>query len=291
MRLRDIFRAGAGGAAKRARPEEIVALQHVLKGGDPRFELLVEQLRTTPEVSRDAPAADRVRISPTSTFENLNFVLEVTRVQSEWVPVRDTASGRSLEFRASIVRSGFLEALEGRTADGSPWPQSWELAPPDEPGRGEPALVLPSLEKIQAAQGRARVELEGWLGVTLRDCRILYPPVPAPVIHTREADLGVRFTEGFRRLLSITDGVDCHEVRVLGHRDAYRVDDPEFDGVVIAWDEDETDAFLAVQAIDGRDETVRRIDVHEREGRVSDVAPDLAGYLRSRLGAEPRSRT
>ncbi len=145
--------------------------------------------------------------------------------------------------------------------------------------------MLPSLEEIEAAQRRARAQLEEWLGVTLRTDITLYPPVPEPVVHTRENELGAQFTAQYLRFLSITDGVDSRDIRALSHQDVYLVDDPAFTGVVIAWDSDNTDDFVAVQDLDGRDEAVRRLDVNERDRKLRDLAPDVASYLRVRLGS------
>lgn len=266
----------------RATPGEINALQHVLRGDDPRLGLLVEQLRTTPEVRREQ-LADHLRVSPTSTFEDLNFVLEVSGLWSDWVTVGELISGRDLEFRAKIVRSGFLETLEGRTADGGQWPDVWDVTPPTDDVAAPPALVLPSLEVIDAAQRRARAELEMWLGGALRKDLTLYPPATAAAVHLREEDLGVRVTAQYRRLLCITDGVETGDIRALGHQDVYGLDHPELDGVVVAWDLDESDDFMAVLARDGQDETVRRLDIHDRHATLRAVAPDLASYLRERL--------
>jgi hypothetical protein len=272
-----------GRSPKRATDAEVNAARHVLYGDDPRLQLLVEQLRTTPSVLRTNPAPDRIRVSPRSTFEDLNFVLEITRLVSAWVPVADAESGRTLEFQVSVVRGGFLEALDGRTQDGGPWPAHWDVRRPDVAVADTPALPLPSLAELQAAQRRARQGLEAWLGLAVRDGLTLYPPVTAAAIELREQDLGVRINEGYLRFLSITDGIDSRDVRILGHSDLYRSDDERSPGLVIAWDRDETDDFVCVLAPDARDEAVWRMDVHDRR-RARIEAPDVASYLRSRFG-------
>jgi hypothetical protein len=266
--------------------DEIAALQLVLAGDDPRFGVLLEQLRTAPEVRRRHPTPDRVTVSPTSAANHLWFPLEVRRLESAWVPAVDSVSGRGLEFRAVVVRSGFLEALEGRTADGDPWPARWRLDPPTHSGQMTAALVLPSLAELDAEHVLAREGLERWLGAELATDVEVFPPPSEAAIARREADLGVRFTPGYRELLTITDGIEARDIRVLSHRDAYRVDDPRFDGLVVVWDGDNADNFVGVLTTDGHDETLRRVDVHARDRELVDVAPSLASHLRDRLGRE-----
>ncbi len=260
-------------------------MQHVLQGGDPRFEALIEQLRTTPRVNRERPTSDTFRVSPTSTFEDLNFVLEVTRLQSAWVPVEEVHSGRRLEFRVAVARSGFLEVLEGRTTDGKPWPDVWDVMPPDAQPPEVPPLVLPSLAEIEAAQAHARLELEAWLAIALPPDVTLYPPVTEAAVRLREEDLGVRLTVGHFELLAITDGLEWRQLRVLGHGDLRLLEGPALRGIVVAWDSDDTDDFVIAQAGDGTAETVHRVDVHERRVEPREIAPDVRSYLRAALSS------
>lgn len=267
------------------RPEatarELIALQHVLRGDDPRFKLLAQQLETAPAVHREHPTPDSIRVGPTSTFEDLNFVLEVGRLASEWVPVRDVKADRTLEFRVLVARSGFLEALEGRTADGGPWPDEWDLPPVDRASSDTPPLVLPSLSETEQAQRAALAGLVDWLGIPLRNGLTVYPPVTRAAIGLREQDLGVRFSDGYRTFLSIADGIESREFRVLGHVDVYRVEDA---GVVVAWDADDAADFLVVQRADGLDERVYRMDAHRAMDAPAEHAISVAAYLRRRLG-------
>jgi hypothetical protein len=279
---------GDARSSRHASGSEVRALRHVLQGSDPRFALLLDQLRTTPKIRRERPAPDRLLVGPTSTFENLAFVLEVTRISSAWVPVIEVGSGRVLEFRVSVVRSGFLEALQGRTADGAPWPEPWDVAEPAETYTRAPALVLPSVEELLAAQRRARDELAAWLGVALPRSVTLYPPVGEEAIKARAAVLESTFPHGYRHFLSITDGLELGDLRVLGHDDVYVLDDVGHDGLAIAWDVDDRDDLVVVLARDGRDETVRQMEVHDRTGSEAFLAPDVAGWLRLRLGGPGR---
>jgi hypothetical protein len=97
----------------------------------------------------------------------------------------------------------------------------------------------------------------------------------------------VRLPSGYRRFLEIADGADSPVMRILGHRDTYRADDPPFDGIVVAWDSDHADDFLAIVGSDGSDEAVRRLDVHEDPRRLRDLATDMQAYLRARFQEHP----
>lgn len=285
MNLLARLRRSAAKGSRGSSPEEVRVLQRVLQGGDPRFELLIEQLRTTPAVTRERPTADTFRVSPTSTFEDLNFVFEVTHLQSAWVPVEDVHSGRRLEFRVAVARSGFLEVLEGRTADGSPWPDVWDAAPPGASPPAVPALVLPSLAEMEVAQARARADLEAWLAIALPPKLTLYPPVTEAAVRLCEEDLGVWLTVQHVELLAITDGLEWRQLRLLGHADLRLLDDPAHRGIVVAWDSDDTDEFIVTQAGDGTDQAVLRVDVHDRKRRRREMAPDLRSYLRAALSS------
>ena len=126
------------GLAK-ATADEVAVLRSILSGTDARFGQLIGQLERAPGIKRKNPTPDTFRVAPTSTFDDLSFPLEVGRLSSVWVTVRDALSERDLQFRVAVGRHGFLLGLEGRTNDGRPWPSEWRI---DSISRPETAAML-----------------------------------------------------------------------------------------------------------------------------------------------------
>ena len=141
---------------------ELAALGLILGDEDPRLRKVRDQLIRAPTIKREKPTSSSFRVGPTSTFDDLSFPLEVDRLESEWMRVRDTQSGRDLEFRVVIGRHGFLQGLEGRATDGGPWPSSWSVDPTGH-GTSEPLIRLPSAEATAESTAAVTAEIEAAL--------------------------------------------------------------------------------------------------------------------------------
>ena len=265
---------------RRATEDERAAARHVLAGDDPRHELLARQLERAP-VTRTRPDETSLRVSPDYTTDDLRFPFEVVRLESGWVPTRDLLSGRGLDFRIVVVRGGFM-SLEGRTADGSPWPEQWK---PDLTVAIDPdlRLRLPSPEAIERQQREARRGLEEWLGGEIPRDMETFPPATEAQLNARELDLRGTFPRSLRELYAISDGLESNELRLFGHADAYTVDNPHLPALLLAWDADNRDDFVVVVSLAGGDESVYRLDVHVDVPAPEAIAPDVRSYLSERL--------
>ncbi len=278
------FRTVRGSHRNRATEDELAVLGTILSGPDPRFQKLIAQLQRAPEIERVNPSPGSFRVAPTSTFDDISFPLEVQRIDSDWLALRDALSGRDLEFRVSVGRHGFLRGLEGRTRDGKQWPRSWEvdrssLKPPH-----RELLRLPSLDEQRELQDTARRRLSEWLETELPREILLFRPAGEAEIAMGERRFGGRLPEAYRRFLLITDGLDLRDgFGIAGINDAYEIDNAHLPLVHVAWDADDTDEFLVALPHDGRDQAVYRIDVHDPEARPRKIAAEFRGYLASRV--------
>jgi hypothetical protein len=253
----------------------------ILGDADPRLVLVARQLETTPKAIREYPTADSFRVRPESTYENLNFPLEVSRLDSDWLEIIDATSHHRLRFRAAVGRHGFLLGLEGVTLDDGPWPRDWSLVPGDDPP-GDELMTLPSLEESERFQVGARQQLSSWLEVDVPKQMTFYPPAPTAMIAAREIELGAPLPTSFRTFLGIADGFDARPFRLHGYRDVSQIDDPNLPLVLLASDSDDKDEFLVAASLAG-DERIYRIDIHVAEPKPVEIAPDFRAYLRRRI--------
>lgn len=277
------FRGIAGRTRSLASEDEKTLVRHLLAGDDKRLAQLAEQLSYAP-VRRARHSDGGYSISPEYTSERLSFDLEVPRIDSPWVVLRDRVTGQDLEFRVSVGRGGFLNALEGRTFDGKPWPERWS---PDlsKPLRSDQYLELPSVGAVEKQRREARDYLERWLGRVVPEALQTFPPATDAQIHEREKILGGHFPMLLREFFSISDGLESNDLRILGHADAYTVDSPYLPALLIAWDSDDRDDFVVVVSLDGTDEAVYRLDVHLDDPRPEVIADDVRRYLAHRIPA------
>ena len=250
---------------------------------DPRLTSIASQLARAQEVTREYPGPDQYRAAPTWTFDDLTFPLEIDRIASDPIVIRDEQTGRELEFRAVIGRSGFLRALEGRTMDGGPWPRDWSIATQPATGGDHPKLVLPSLEEQRAFERIAREALRDWLGVQVPKGTELLPPASSAAVAAAESRSGGPFSDDYKRFLAITDGLETPDIRLFGHRDAYVADAAPWPAVAIAWDSYDVDDFIVVLSLDDEDDHVYRIDVHDEGAKPQSIAVDFRSYLGARL--------
>jgi hypothetical protein len=265
----------------RATEAETKVLGYLLSGDDSRYELLGAQLEYAP-VLRSNPDPTSLVLSPQYTATRLRFPFELARLESPWVRVRDRVTDRILEFRVVVVRGGFLKSLEGRSADGLPWPREWvpDLSAPLEPAY---RLALPAPELIEEMRQAARANLARWLQQSLPETLDTFPGATPAQIAARELHLGGRFPNALKDLFQISDGLESDDFRFLGHADAYPVDSRHLPALLLAWDSDDRDEFVVVVSLDGTDQAVYRLDVHVDEPVPEKLAADVREYLADRL--------
>jgi hypothetical protein len=272
-----------GRAHSRASEDEKKLIRYLLAGDDKRHSQLAEQLGYAP-ARRASSGPGGYSVSPEYTNERLSFALEASRIESPWVVVPDLVSGQDLEFRVSVVRGGFLNALEGRTRNGEPWPERWspDLSKPLSPDQ---YLQLPSAAAVEEQRAQARAELERWLGRAVPQALDTFPPASEAQISTREMGLGGHFPKSLREFFLISDGLESTDLRFMGHADAYNVDSPYIPALLVAWDSDDRDDFVVVVSLDGTDEAVYRLDVHEDVPKPEIIGEDVRRYLARRIPA------
>lgn len=268
--------------------DEIAVLGIILSGGDPRLRLVHAQLAEAPEIIRENPAQDHFRATPASTKEDRLFPLEVQRLESDWVRLVEQASGRELEFRAVIGPHGFLMGLEGRTLDGAPWPRDWSVRIEDADVPSQPLITLPSAERIERFEREARQRLGEWLGTPVLESVRVSPPGTEAALASRERSLGGRFPPGYRKFLSITDGVRVAGLDIFGHSDARTINTPHLAALMVAWDADNQAEYPVAVALDGEDEAVYRVDPDNPEAVPTRIAESFADYVRHYVELDAR---
>ncbi len=259
--------------------DELAVLGLILHGDDPRLRLIYEQMGRAPEIEREYTDSG-FRVSPTSTFDDLTFPLEIDRLESAWLAAADVSSGRDLEFRVVLGRHGFLRGLEGRTVDGGQWPREWRLGRVDPDAQAEGLLELPPAAEASAFQVRARDQLSAWLGIPVSSRIELVPPASSGALAQRETEIGGRFPSDVLRFLTITDGMSARGIHIHGHRDMRPIENRQIPALLVAWDADDRDEFLVVVSLDATDNTVYRIDVHETDLRPRPLVDQFSEYVK-----------
>jgi hypothetical protein len=247
---------------------------------------LLAQLRRPPDVWRriDPDGRMELRISTTAGIAGVP--------RSGWrsrpIPVRAMPGDRVLELTLVVPQAGILE-LEGRALDSRAWPRSWSVAPASLEAirAGRPWLVLPTPAETVAARAGAISIVEGWLGAPgaltgARGVVAVEGPATPETIAALEAAQGFPLPEAYRALLLVANGVEIGDLAVLGTDDAYRLDMPGPDRLVIA-PPDEDGALVL-----GADGSVRFVAVEATTGEGVIRGPDLRTWLRGALDSARR---
>lgn len=209
--------------------------------------------------------------------------------ESEPIPVRALPMHRPLEIRLRIPMAGIIE-IHGRSLDGQPWPPEWSLASTDlEAIRGRAPLVrLPTPAELRDQRARAVDVIEAWAGEPgmLRGKRgvvAIEPPATSATIAAFESAQQFPLPDAYRELLLVTNGLEVGNTIVLGTDDAYRLDVPGPDRLVIG-PPDEDGALVLTPT--GEVRFVERGDATS-EGRVR--APDIRTWLRRRVARDAKA--
>jgi hypothetical protein len=274
---------GRAEEGRRALPAELAVLEAALSGGGPSAAQLVRQLQETPHVwrLRSDDGSFEMRIS---TLDPL-WIRQVPRAgwYSDWIPVADSASGRRLELKVSVLEPGIVGLL-GRTADNRRWPREWSVSAAvlDQVRADGPWLRLPTSSELKAAHDRAAQVIAAWLDVPdiLRGQRGFLradPPASDEAIADFEADRAFTSPEAYRSLLRVADGIEIDTISILGTCDAYRLDLPGPPRLVIS---PPTEDGALVLDEDGE---VIWMDIDDPDATGSVRAPDLRTWLVDRL--------
>jgi hypothetical protein len=109
----------------------------------------------------------------------------------------------------------------------------------------------------------------------------VHAPAGNAALAAREREIGGTFSDGYRALLRITDGLASRETAIHGHRDAYEVDNPHLPALLVAWDSDDHDDSMVVTSLTCDDDRVYRIDIHGRSEIPRPIATSFAEYARA----------
>jgi hypothetical protein len=279
------------GAAERIRSVpagELAVAEAALTGGGPIADRFARQLS-------EARGAYRL-IGEDGSFElrivaNGDLLVRgVARAgwTSDPIHVRATPSGRELELRLVSSVAGIVE-LHGTTRDGERWPTNWTATPEDLVSirARAPLFRLPTPTDLREAHAQAIGVIESWLaepgilrgkrGVASAD-----PPAAPEQVTAFEEAQGFALPQAYRDLLLVANGIEIGSTIVLGTDDAYRLDIPGPDRLVIAPPDEEGAFVLApggeIRFVDHADGT--------SEGRIR--APDLRAWVSRRVAGRRR---
>jgi len=276
---------GRGTQVRRVPAAELAAAEAVLSGGGPLAERFATQLRDAPHVWRliSDDGSYELRISTTAEVRG------VPRAgwRSERITVHAQPGDRPLELWLDVTIAGIV-GIHGRSLDGQPWPAEWSIDPRelDVVRAGAPRMALPTPAELRVQRTHAIEVLETWLGEPgiLRGKRgmvAIEPPVTAEAAMAFEQAQDFALPDAYRDLLLVANGFEVGSVVVLGTNDAYRLDMPGPDRLVIAPPNEDGALVLAPTG------EVRFVQLEDptSDGRLR--APDLRQWLRQKVRARP----
>jgi hypothetical protein len=275
---------GVAEKLRRVPASELAVAEAALQGGGPLGERFVRQLREAPDVYR--------RVSDDGTFElRVSTSIEVRGVpRAGWRsrPIPLHVGERALEITLDVSQAGIIEVL-GRTLDKLPWPAVWQVQETELEAirSAAPWMDLPTPTQIREQRALAVEVIETWLGEPgilhgKRGMVVADPPTTPGAIAAFETTHSFPLPAAYRDLVLVADGIEVGSLVLLGTHDAYRLDIPGPDRLVIT-PPNENGAF--VLAPNGE---VRFVELEDEtsEGRLR--APDLREWVRKRV--RPRTR-
>ena len=278
---------GLADRTKRVPISELAVAEAALTGGGAIAGRLIRQLREAPDVYR-LRAEDGTYELRVST--KLAPVRDVPRAgwRTDWIPITTRQTSRRIEMQVVVDFSGAVE-LFGRTADGAPWPRDWDVRSEDiEAIRSRaPWFDFPTPGRLRQARAEGASRLSTWLGepelLTGRVGQLqIEPPATRDEIAAFESREAFDLPDAYRALIELANGVEIGRVVVLGTRDAYRLDIPGPDRLVIAPPNDQGALTLAATGA----VVWVAIDDETADGRIE--APDLRIWVRQQLARRTR---
>ena len=263
----------------RVPPAELSVVEAALTRGGPIADRVVRQFQQAPHVWRLIGEGGAYELQ-ISTIDPL-AIRDVPRAgwMSAWIPVTAMPGDRPVELRISILGAG-IAMLLGQTRDGAPWPKTWTARAEDLARIRDqaPWLQLPTPEDLRRSRASASRVIGAWLGQpgALRGRRGLVraePPASQIEISAFEERERFQLPPSYRELLLAADGIEVGDATVLGTRDAYRLDIPGPDRLVVSPPTEDGALTLAP----GGEVIWVDIDDETSEGRV--LATDLREWL------------
>jgi hypothetical protein len=276
---------GLASHGRRVPPAELAVAEAALAGVGPIAERIVAQLREAPDVWRliADDGSYELRVSTTIDLHGVP--------RSGWrsrpIPVRARPGSRPLELELRVSMAGIVE-LHGRALDGTAWPRTWTADDGDLDAirANAPWIDLPTPAELREQRALAVEVLEAWLGDhgALQDepgAIAVEPPATAEAIAAFEQAQGFELPRAYRDLLLAADGFEIGATVVLGTNDAYRLDMPGPDRLVIAPPDEDGALVLAPNG------ELRFVEVGDETGEGRPRAPDLREWTRRRVRAAP----
>jgi hypothetical protein len=260
---------------------ELELIEAAVVGGGPIADRIVRQFRQAPHAWRRTDA-DQFHLT-ISTFDALT-IQDAPRGgwTSSRIPVT-TIDSRRLTVEVRVLEMGICD-LRGWTADRLPWPAPWAATPESlaEIERRAPWIELPTPAELQARREVAANTARAWLEISdetsLRAGGVWADsPASDEAIAALEARERFPLPDSYRQLLVLADGIQVGSKVVLGSRDAYRLDIPGPDRLVISPPNEDGVFTLAPTG----EVVFVSIDGATSDGDV--VASDLRAWISTRL--------
>jgi hypothetical protein len=273
---------------RRVPSAELAVVAAALDQGGPIAERFVAQLSDAPDVWRLIAEDGSYELRVSTTLP----VRGVPRAgwRSDPIPVRALPRYRPLEVELYASMAGIVE-IHGRSLDGRPWPAEWSPAPQDvdEIHSRAPWMRLPTPEALRRERARAIDVIESWLGTVgfLRGKRgvvAVEPPATSESMASFEEGQRFDLPEAYRELLTVANGFEIGNLGLLGTDDAYRLDLPGPDRLVIVAP-DEYGAFVLAPTGE-----VRFVELEDATSEGSVRAPDLRAWIRQHAGSHQARR-
>jgi hypothetical protein len=225
--------------AKRVPSAELAVAEAALTSSGQIGERLLRQLREAPDVwrLRSGDGTYELRVSTT-----LAPIRDVPRSgwRTEWIPLEVAHTGRRLEMQIVAEYSG-IGGILGRTSDGAQWPKEWAVRVEDIDlvRKQAPWLRFPTVAELKDAREDGAARLSAWLeAAELLRGRRGSLRVEAPATNEEIDGLAEResfaLPDAYRALLTRVNGFELGRLVILGTGDAYRLDIPGPDRLVIS---------------------------------------------------------
>lgn len=266
--------------------EELRVLRELLPSGNSNSELLYAQAVRSPYVERKLLGDDRYEATIPYVVDSSMTVDYDQNVKSPILNVTDD-TGKVLQFTTEIIRGGFLRGLEGKTADGQPWPKQWKSDFQFAKSSGDVEAWVPKVLSDDARLDAIRRLLD-WSGLSeslLPKEQLLLLRITAPAterdIAACEDRIGGKLCDQYKELVRISNGFGIRRGRpyeILGTHDLEYLDDERcWIGVTPLYE----DGYVALRVVENSvSEVCCHITLEGNQHEIGDLRKHVQDSLR-----------